>query len=120
MSLNLEKKYQLFIGGEWVEPSGKDYLETTNPATGEVIAEIANASDADVDLAVKAAREAFEDFGQSTTEERSKLLFKIADIIEENADRLARIESTENGKPIRETSAIDYPSQWIISDTSAA
>lgn len=109
MSLNLEKKYQLFIDGEWVEPSGKDYLETTNPATGEVIAEIANASDADVDLAVKAAREAFEDFGQSTTEERSKLLFKIADIIEENADRLARIESTENGKPIRETSAIDLP-----------
>lgn len=109
MSLNLEKKYQLFIDGEWVEPSGKDYLETTNPATGEVITEIANASDADVDLAVKAAREAFEDFGQSTTEERSKLLFKIADIIEENADRLARIESTENGKPIRETSAIDLP-----------
>ena len=109
MSLNLEKKYQLFIDGEWVEPSGKDYLETTNPATGEVITEIANASDADVDLAVKAAREALEDFGQSTTEERSKLLFKIADIIEENADRLARIESTENGKPIRETSAIDLP-----------
>ena len=109
MSLNLEKKYQLFIDGEWVEPSGKDYLETTNPATGEVITEIANASDADVDLAVKAAREALEDFGQSTTGERSKLLFKIADIIEENADRLARIESTENGKPIRETSAIDLP-----------
>lgn len=110
MKINLQDKYGLFINGEWVEPTSGDYLESTNPATGEALAKIANAANEDVDKAVDAATEAFwNGWKDTTTEERSKILFKIADIIDENAEMLATIETMDNGKPIRETTNLDLP-----------
>lgn len=110
MTVKLKDRYQLFINGEWVDSSDSSVLKTENPATGEVLAEIADASKEDVDKAVKAARDAFENgFKDTTKEERAKILNKIADIIDENADYLAEVETLDNGKPIRETKAIDIP-----------
>lgn len=105
----LDKKYQLYINGEWREASDGAELETKNPATGEHLAYIADASEKDVDDAVNAARLAFKTWGKTTAEERAIILDKIADIIEENAEHLATVETMDNGKPIRETMAIDVP-----------
>ena len=89
--IRLEKKYQLFINNEWVAPSSKKYFPTINPATEDVLAEIAWANDADVDLAVKAARKAYEQgpWSKMTPGERGRLLYKLADAIEENIQELA-------------------------------
>lgn len=109
-NVNIKEQYGLFINGEWVHPKSNEYLETVSPSTGEVLASIADASKEDVNLAVKAAREAFESGWKNTSiEERSSILLKIADIIDENTMELATIESMNNGKPIRETSNLDVP-----------
>lgn len=104
-----QESYNLYIGGEWVAAEGGATLDSTNPANGEFLAKVANASEADVDKAVKAAQEAFESYSKTTPMERAKLLNEIADIIEENAEHLAMVETLDNGKPIRETSAVDVP-----------
>ena len=102
-----ETVYKNFIGGEWLAAEGNKTLETHNPANGEKLAEIAESSRADVEKAVAAANEAFKTYSQTSIAQRSGLLLKIADIIEENAETLALIETLDNGKPIRETRAID-------------
>lgn len=99
--------YQLFIDGTWVDASDGATLDAYCPANGEKIASIADASQEDVDRAVKAAWKAFETWSKTTVQERSALLNKIADVIEENAEHLAQVETLDNGKPIRETRAID-------------
>lgn len=110
MSVQLDEQYGLFINNEFVAPESGEYLETKNPATGEVLSKIANGDKKDVDKAVKAARAAFEGGWKDTSvEERAQILLEIADIIEENADDLAKVETLDNGKPIRETSALDIP-----------
>lgn len=110
MKVEFKEKYGLFIDGKWMEPSAKEWIETISPATGEVLSQIADANEADVDLAVKAAQKAFEGGWKKTSiEERSSILLKIADIIDENKELLATIETMNNGKPIRETSNIDIP-----------
>lgn len=111
MDIKLQDKYGLYINGEWVDPKSEEWLESTNPANGNKLAKIANASEEDVDLAIDAATEAFWNGGwkDSTPEERAKLLFKIADIIDENNELLSTIETMDNGKPIRETSKLDIP-----------
>lgn len=110
MKVEFKEKYGLFIDGKWMEPSAKEWIETISPATGEVLSQIADANEADVDLAVKAAQKAFEGGWKNTSiEERSSILLKIADIIDENKELLATIETMNNGKPIRETSNIDIP-----------
>ncbi len=106
---NLLDKYDLFIGGEFVESSGGEYFETKCPADGEVLAEITQATEEDVDKAVKTAWKAFETYKKTNKAERAKLLNNIADIIDENADHLAMVETLDNGKPIRETAGIDIP-----------
>ncbi|MCR4942445.1 MAG: aldehyde dehydrogenase family protein [Campylobacter sp.] len=103
----LQSSYDLFINGAFVQAENGERLDVFNPATGKKLTTIANASKKDVDKAVKAARKAFENFRHSTIAERSELLLKIADIIEENAKFLAQVESMDNGKPIRETLAVD-------------
>jgi len=104
----LEKKYELYIGGKWVK--APSYFETTNPATGKVIAEIGLAGKKEVNLAVKAARKAFEgSWGQMTGAERGKYLFRIARLIQERAREFAVIETMDGGKPIRESSDVDIP-----------
>lgn len=107
--MKLEKKYKLYINGEWIYPINKKTIESINPATGEVIAEISEASNEDVDNAVRAAKEAFTTWKKTTPQQRSEILEKIADVIENNAEMLAKIETIDNGKPIRETMNIDIP-----------
>lgn len=102
-------EYGLLIGGEWVAAEGGKTSETRNPATGEVLARVAAASPADVDRAVKAARAAFEGWSKTSSAERSAILLRIADDLEKEADFFAKIETMDNGKPIRETSLVDVP-----------
>lgn len=109
MDLQLQKKYGLFINGEWRDASDGATIKTYNPSNGEFLAEIADASDRDVDEAVASAREAFKSWGKTTPAQRAAVLNKIADIIDENAEFLATVETLDNGKPIRETSGADIP-----------
>jgi aldehyde dehydrogenase (NAD+) len=108
--IQLKEKYDLFIDGKWVKPSNNRYFDTINPATEEKIAEIAWASDADVDLAVKAARKAYtEVWSVMKPSERAKYIFRIARLMQEKARELAVIETLDGGKPIRESRDIDIP-----------
>jgi aldehyde dehydrogenase (NAD+) len=109
MNLQLQKKYKLFINGEWRDASDGATIKTYNPSNGEFLAEIADASDSDVDEAVASAREAFKSWGKTTPAQRAAVLNKIADIIDESAEFLATVETVDNGKPIRETSGADIP-----------
>jgi aldehyde dehydrogenase (NAD+) len=105
------KDQPLFIGGKWLDSvSGKTFA-TINPATGDTICQIAEGDKADVDLAVKAARKAFEDgpWSRMNASERGRLLYKLADLIEQNAPTLAALESLDNGKPYRDALTIDVP-----------
>lgn len=105
----LLSKYGLFINGEWRDAKNGATLKTYDPANGKFLAEIADATEEDVNDAVKAARAAFNKFRHSTVAERSRLLNKIADAIEANKEHLARVETMDNGKPIRETLNVDIP-----------
>src|SRR4051794_2475705 len=103
------KDQPLFIGGKWVDSvSGKTFA-TTNPATGETICQVAEGDNADIDLAVKAARKAFEDgpWAHMSAAERGRLLNRLADLIEKNQEELAALESLDNGKPYRDALAAD-------------
>ena len=108
----IQPSYKLFIDGEFVDAEGGASLDVFNPATGEKISKIADASKADVDRAVAAARKAFEGFRRTSVYERSALLNKIADVLEQNAEFIATVETIDNGKPIRETRAVDVA--WSI------
>lgn len=109
MKEEVNARYELFINGEWVKPSTGKYIKVENPSTGEIISEIAEAGNDDVDRAIAAAHEAFKTWGKTTIPERSAILNKLADVLEANAETLARIETMDNGKPIRETSGADVP-----------
>ena len=105
----LQEKYGLFINGQWQPASDGKTFKSYNPANGELLAECAQATDADLDLAVDSAWKAWDSWKQTTPAERAKILNRIADIIDENAEHLAMVETLDNGKPIRETMAIDIP-----------
>ena len=105
----LQERYQLFIGGQWRDASDGAVFSTRCPANGEKLAECAQATKEDVDDAVTAAWEAFGTWKKVPTSERAAILNRIADIIDANTERLAMVESLDNGKPIRETMAIDIP-----------
>ncbi|MDD3222431.1 MAG: aldehyde dehydrogenase [Clostridia bacterium] len=107
--VKLQKKYALFIGGEWKDASDGKTFKSTCPANNEVLAECAEATQEDVDLAVDAAWRAFKTWKNVTVNERAVILNKIADIIDANTEHLAMVESMDNGKPIRETMAVDVP-----------
>ncbi|MCD8224273.1 MAG: aldehyde dehydrogenase [Clostridiales bacterium] len=106
---NIQKKYQLFIGGEWKDASDGGTFTTSCPADGHVLAECAEATREDVDEAVKAAWKAFESWKNVTVNDRAVILNKIADIIDANTEHLAMVETLDNGKPIRETMSVDIP-----------
>src|SRR5712692_7873675 len=93
---------KMLIGGKWVEAVSGKTFETRNPATGEVLAHVAEGDSADVDQAVKAARKAFESgpWPEMTPSERGRLLWKLSDLIENNREELAQLETLDNGKPI--------------------
>ena len=109
MNAKLDERYDLYIGGQWVPASDGRTFTTTNPANGEVLAQCAEATKEDVDAAVRAAWVAFPAWRDLSTGQRAAILDRIADVIDENADLLAQVESMDNGKPIRETKAIDVP-----------
>jgi aldehyde dehydrogenase (NAD+) len=98
------RHYQMLIGGEWRDSQQGRTFESVNPYTGRVWAIIPEASDEDVDAAVRSARAAFDDgpWGRMTGTERARLLRRLAELIGEHADRIAHIETTDNGKLIRE------------------
>lgn len=107
--IELQNKYQLYIGGQWKDASDNATFKTFSPADGSLLAECAEATREDVDEAVQAAWEAFASWKNTTVNERAAVLNKIADIIDENTEFLAAVESMDNGKPIRETMAVDIP-----------
>jgi aldehyde dehydrogenase (NAD+) len=106
----LRESYGLFIDGDFVPGKGDGVFKTISPATEEVLAEVTEASPADVDRAVSAARKAYErTWSVMPGRERAKYLFRIARIIQERARELAVLESLDNGKPIRESRDVDIP-----------
>ena len=106
----LRQSYGLFIDGDFVPSTGDGVFKTISPATEEVLAEVTEASPADVDRAVSAARRAYEQtWSVMPGRERAKYLFRIARIIQERARELAVLESLDNGKPIRESRDVDIP-----------
>src|SRR6476661_7377906 len=108
--IKLKDRYDLFINGKFVKPSSGKYFETINPATEETIAEIAEANIADVDKAVKAARNAYEKVWRKTrAAERAKYIFRLSRMIQERAREFAVIESIDGGKTIRESRDVDIP-----------
>jgi 1-pyrroline dehydrogenase len=92
-------QHKQFIGGEWVESSGGETMEVLNPATGEVIAEVPRGTAEDVERAVDAAKSAWTEWQSKTPKDRMELLLGLADVIDENAEELARLESQNVGKP---------------------
>ncbi|MDQ3114827.1 MAG: aldehyde dehydrogenase family protein [Actinomycetota bacterium] len=108
--VDLKPSYGLFIGGEFVEPTDGTTFKTVSPATEEVLAEVSAAGPSDVDLAVAAARRAYDRvWGPMPGRERAKYLYRIARIVQERARELAVLESLDNGKPIRESRDVDIP-----------
>lgn len=107
--VKLQEKYQLYIDGQWRDASNGAVFNSTCPANGEHLSTCANATHEDVDAAVDAAWKAFATWKNTTAAQRAEILNRIADIIDANAEHLALVESMDNGKPIRETRAIDIP-----------
>ncbi|HEX8627279.1 MAG TPA: aldehyde dehydrogenase family protein [Catenuloplanes sp.] len=108
--VDLRPSYGLFIDGEFVEPTDGTVVKSVNPASEEVLAEVAEAGPADVDRAVAAARRAYQRvWGPMPGAERAKYLYRIARIIQERARELAVLETLDNGKPIRESRDVDVP-----------
>jgi aldehyde dehydrogenase (NAD+) len=105
------RQTKLLIDGKWVNAASGKTFETTNPSTGEVIANVAEADKADVDKAVDAARAAFETgpWSKTSASERGRLMHKLADLLEKNIDELAALETLDNGKPISDSRNADLP-----------
>ncbi|MCB1628182.1 MAG: aldehyde dehydrogenase family protein [Xanthomonadales bacterium] len=102
-------RYANFIGGQWVAPAGGAYFDNITPITGKVFTQIPRSDKADVEAALDAAHAAKDAWGRTSATERANLLNRIADRMEQNAERLAYAETWDNGKPIRETLNADVP-----------
>ena len=102
---------KLLVDGQWLE--GSKFFDTINPATGEVLTQVAEASREEVDRAIAAARKAFDGHSGSwrrmSASERGRLIWKLADLIEQNIDEVAELETLDNGKPIFESRQVDLP-----------
>lgn len=107
----LKHPKKLLIGGAWMEAASGKTFDTYNPATGEVLAKIAEGDRFDIDLAVKAARKAFEEgpWPGMLPAERARLLWKLADLIDEHREDLAELETLDNGKPVLFSRIVDVP-----------
>jgi aldehyde dehydrogenase len=103
------RRYDNFIGGEWVAPAEGRYFDNPSPVTGETFCEVARSTAPDIEAALDAAHAAAGPWGRTSPTERAVILNRIADRIEENLERLAVAETWENGKPVRETLAADLP-----------
>jgi aldehyde dehydrogenase len=107
--VELKSRYDNFIGGHWMAPVKGEYSVNVTPATGRPFTEVPRSTVEDVDLALDAAHAAKDAWGETSIAERSRILMRVADTIEENLEMLAVAESWENGKPVRETLAADIP-----------
>ncbi len=104
-----KSKYDNFIGGKFTPPLSGRYFSNASPVTGQPICDIARSNADDIDAALDAAHAAKDGWGRASTTDRANALNRIADRMEENLDLLARCETWDNGKPIRETTAADLP-----------
>ena len=107
--INFKDKYDNYIGGQWVAPVGGEYFQNSSPVNGKVFCQVARSDERDIELALDAAHQARESWGKTSVTDRSNLLLKIADRIEQNIEYLAIAETWENGKAVRETLAADLP-----------
>jgi aldehyde dehydrogenase len=107
--IRIRPKYDNFIGGNWVAPVKGQYFTNLTPITGKPICEIARSTAEDIELALDAAHKVREQWGRTAPAERARLLHKIADKMEANLKLIAMVETMDNGKPIRETTAADIP-----------
>jgi aldehyde dehydrogenase len=107
--VELQERYENFIGGEWIAPTTGEYSKNLSPRTGEPFCEVAHSGAQDIELALDAAHAAKDEWGGRSPAERAAVLNAVADAIEANVEMLAVAESYENGKPVRETLAADIP-----------
>tara|TARA_B100000586_G_scaffold64870_1_gene44852 strand:+ start:1125 stop:2579 length:1455 start_codon:yes stop_codon:yes gene_type:complete len=108
--IEIKERYPLFIKGKFSEPQSGKYFSTINPATEKKLSEVAVANQADVDFAVKSARNAYKNvWSKMPPKERSKYIYRIARVLQERGREFAVIESMDGGKPIRESRDIDIP-----------
>lgn len=108
--VKIKPRYELFINGKFMKPDSGKYFKTINPATGEPLAEIAEANEKDVDLAVQSARVAYEKtWSKISAKDRGRYIYRIARILQERAREFAVLESLDNGKSIKESRDIDIP-----------
>ncbi|MGH2527643.1 MAG: aldehyde dehydrogenase family protein, partial [Actinomycetota bacterium] len=108
------KSYKMFIGGEWVDASDGKTRKIESPATGDVIAEVPEATAEDVDKAVRAAKTTFDEtWSDATPGERSRALLNMADLVEEHGDEIGRLESENVGKVLALTMSEEVP---VIAD----
>ena len=105
----IAEKYDHYIGGKWVAPSSGEYFDNISPIDGKAFSKAARGNADDIEKALDAAHAAFPAWSTTSATERSNMLNKIADVIEENLEMLARVETIDNGKAIRETRAADLP-----------
>jgi len=106
---SFKNQYENFIGGKWTSPVKGEYFENVSPVDGQSFTKIPRSSEDDVNLAIDAAWEAAKTWNYSSATERSNMLLKIADRMEANLEVLARAETWDNGKALRETMAADLP-----------
>lgn len=102
-------KYNHYINGQWTAPNSGEYFDNISPIDGKVFTKAARGNAADIDKAIDAASEAFKTWSKTSATTRSNLLLKIAQVVEDNLDYLATVETIDNGKAIRETRAADIP-----------
>ncbi|PJZ66252.1 aldehyde dehydrogenase [Leptospira wolffii] len=107
--IKLQARYENYIGGGWVRPVKGQYFDNITPVTGKKLCEVARSGSEDIELALDAAHKAKEAWGKTSFAERSLILNRIADRMQENLEALATVETWDNGKPIRETLAADLP-----------
>jgi aldehyde dehydrogenase len=106
---SFKERYDHFIGGQWVSPSNGEYFDNISPIDGKVFTQAARGNKQDVEKALDAAHAAFKKWSKTSAQERARVLLAIADKMEQNLELLARVESIDNGKAIRETRAADLP-----------
>ncbi|MDB4990334.1 MAG: aldehyde dehydrogenase, partial [Myxococcaceae bacterium] len=107
--VEIKQRYENFIGGKFCPPVRGQYFSNPSPVTGKPLCDVARGTAEDIELALDAAHAAAPAWGRSSVAERAKILNKIADRMEQNLERLAILETLDNGKPIRETMAADLP-----------
>src|SRR6266699_2852264 len=107
--MKTDTKIRNFIDGQFVEPIGGKYLDNIEPATGKPYSQVADSDSGDVDLAVAAAEKAFPDWSRTAAAERSRILLRIAELIERDLEKLAREESIDTGKPLSLARTLDIP-----------